>query len=303
MLTRNCSNAERCSSAIWLIVIALAVVYTLCAQAQERPYFVTYTHDLEEPGNLEIETPTIAGSPRRAGTFLSQTMEMEYGAAGWWTIELYLSGQTTRHDSTIFNGFRLENRFRLLLAEHWINPVLYVEFEDINAADKSLLDVVGHDGIGDMAVPNYESRLEKQREMELKLILSRNWREWNFAENTIFEKNLSNFPWEFGYAWAASRPLGLMTGEGVCRFCLDKWQAGVEMYGGLGDRYSPGLHDTSHYLSPTVAWSTPRGTTFTFGPAIGLSSNSAGILYRFRMNYELEQIFRRSSNPRQGGAR
>ncbi len=25
------------------------------AQAQERPYFVTYDHYLEEPGNLEIE--------------------------------------------------------------------------------------------------------------------------------------------------------------------------------------------------------------------------------------------------------
>ena len=26
--------------------------------AQEKPYFVTYSHDLEEPGNLEFETKT-----------------------------------------------------------------------------------------------------------------------------------------------------------------------------------------------------------------------------------------------------
>ena len=33
--------------------------------------------------------------------------------------------------------------------EHWINPVLYAEFENINSADKALLEVVGHDGIDD----------------------------------------------------------------------------------------------------------------------------------------------------------
>ncbi|MHB1700755.1 MAG: hypothetical protein ACYCSN_11610 [Acidobacteriaceae bacterium] len=286
-----------------MVVLAYAAACLPLAGAQERPYFVTYTHDLEEPGNLEIETPAIAGSPKYAGTFLSQTVALEYGATAWWTTEFYLSGQTTRHDSTIYNGFRWENRFRPLLSEHWINPVLYVEFEDVNAADKSLLEVVGHDGIADFATPNYESRLEKQHEMELKLILSRNWRGWNFSENTIFEKNLNNSPWEFGYAWGATRPLGLVASGGACWFCREKWQAGMEMYGGLGDRYSPGLHDTSHYVSPIIAWNTPRGTTFSFGPAIGLSSSSAGILYRFRMNYELDQIFRRVGNSEQGGAR
>ena len=34
------------------------------ARAQEAPYFVTYDHHLEEPGNLEIETSATAGVPR-----------------------------------------------------------------------------------------------------------------------------------------------------------------------------------------------------------------------------------------------
>ena len=33
------------------------------ANAQDKPYFVTYSHDLEEPGNLEIETKTALGRP------------------------------------------------------------------------------------------------------------------------------------------------------------------------------------------------------------------------------------------------
>ena len=288
-------------------VLALVFAFALlsfCRElpAQERPYFVTYTHDLEEPGNLEIETPAIAGSPKDGGTFLSQTLALEYGATAWWTTEVYLSGQTTQHDSAVFTGFRLENRFRPLLTEHWLNPVLYVEFEDINAADKSLLEVVGHDGIANLRAPNAESRQEKLHEIELKLILSRNWHGWNFSQNTIFEKNLNNSPWEFGYAYGASRPLGLLASSYGCRFCREKWQVGLEMYGGLGDRYTPGLHDTSHYLSPTVAWNTTHGTTLSFGPALGLNSNSAGMLFRFKMNYELEQIFHRGDKASLSGA-
>ena len=70
---------------------------------------------------------------------------------GWWTSELYLDGQATAHEATTFTGFRLENRFRPLMREHWINPVLYAEFEDINAADKTILEVVGNDGAADVS--------------------------------------------------------------------------------------------------------------------------------------------------------
>ena len=82
---------------------------------------------------------------------------MEYGVKTWWTSELYLDSQTTANESSVFTGFRFENRFRPLLQEHWINPVLYAEFEDINSADKALLEVVGHDGIDDFLGRNDRS--------------------------------------------------------------------------------------------------------------------------------------------------
>lgn len=259
--------------------------------AQET-YFVTYSHQLEEPGNLELETKTLGGSPKGGNAFVATATELEYGVKGWWTTELYLDGQGTVGESTIFTGWRWENRFRPLLREHWINPVLYVEFEDINAADKTLLEVEGHDGIDDFRGRN--DRSERVREAETKLILSSNFKGWNVSENLIFTKNLSNEPWEFGYALGVSRPLALAASARECTFCRENFALGAEMYGGLGDRYTPGLHDTSHYVAPVVAWAMPNGPTLKFSPGFGLNDNSQGFLLRLGVSYEFGQIFHRS---------
>jgi hypothetical protein len=269
------------------------------ATAQERPYFVTYSHEMEEPGNLEIEFKGVTGKPPGANRFLGSNLEFEYGTTAWWTTEFYLDGQSTLNDSTIFTGFRIENRFRALMREHWINPVFYVEFEDISA-DKALTEVVGHDGNPDFADPNRVARTDKEREMELKLILSSNFKGWNLSENMIAEKNLSNDPWEFGYALAASRPLKLKASARKCALCAETFIAGVEMYGGLGDRYSFGTHLTSQYIGPTVNWTSPTGVTFAFSPQFGMNDYSIPRLYRVAINYEIPQLL---SHLHKGGAR
>jgi hypothetical protein len=258
---------------------------------QERPYFVTYSADMEEPGNLEIETKSAIGKPREGNRFWGGSLEFEYGAKAWWTTEFYLDGAAVSQDSTLFTGFRWENRFRPLAQEHWINPVLYVEFENINGANKSLLEVVGHDGVPDFADHNGVARHEKQRELELKLILSSNFKGWDVSENLIFEKNLNNNPWEFGYAIGASRPLRLSGSAKKCMFCPQKFAAGAEMYGGLGDRYTPGLHDTSQYLGPVINWGATGGWTLSFSPQFGLNDFSVARIYRFGVSYEISQIF------------
>jgi hypothetical protein len=272
-----------------ILVFLIPLLMTTPAMTQERPYFVTYSHDMEEPGNLEIEFKGVTGKPQDGNRFEGANLEFEYGATAWWTTEFYLDGQSTQNDSTIFTGFKFENRFRALSREHWINPVLYVEFEDISA-DKSLREVVGHDGAADFAVPNGIARMEKAREMELKLILSSNFKGWNVSENIIAEKNLSNHPWEFGYALGASRPLKLKASAHKCTFCAEKFMAGAEMYGGLGDRYSFGTHLTSQYLGPAVNWTSPNGMTLSFSPMFGLNDYSIPRLYRVGVSYELPQL-------------
>src|SRR5579863_2133369 len=185
---------------------------------------------MEEPGNLEVATKNITGQPGIGDRFLGSALEFEYGVKGWWTSEVYLDGQATAGDSTVFTGYRWENRFRLLLREHWINPVLYTEFENINGADKTLLEVVNHDGRADLTGANADSRTEKKRELEAKLILGSHFRGWTIAENFIAEKNVRHAPFEFGYAAGVSRPLALAARPERCNFCPENFQAGLEIY-------------------------------------------------------------------------
>jgi len=271
------------------IVFSCLLVAPMLLQSQELPYFVTYSHHLEEPGSLEIETKTAAAKPYDGEQFFATSTEFEYGVRAWWTSELYLDSQTTLHQSTLFTGFRIENRFRPLLREHLVNPVLYVEFEDINGANKSLLEVVGHDGRADLAENNATARAEQQREAEFKLILSSNVKGWNISENIIAEKNLKHAPWEFGYALGAARPLRMKASSRDCRLCAENFQAGAEMYGGLGDIESLGTHNTSHYFAPTLIWTTGP-VSFRASPAFGLNDHSLQHLFRFGVSYEIGQV-------------
>jgi hypothetical protein len=269
-----------------LLLLSLATLLAPAAFAQESPYIVTYDHYLEEPGSLEVEYFSTFGTQRGGNDFHGFWAEFEYGATAWWTTEVYLDGQTTFGDSTIFTGFRWENRFRLLKREHFINPVLYVEYEHISGADKILKEIEGHDVEGDNGDPNADARQEHEQELETKLILSKTFKGWNIAQNTIATKNLSNEPWEFGYAIGVSRPLALKASANACSFCPENFIAGVEMYGGLGDRYSFGLHDTSHYLAPVVAWNLPSNWTLRISPGFGLNDNSHRFLLRWGVSRE-----------------
>lgn len=270
-----------------LSILGLLLWSCSWAGAQEKPYIVTYDHYLEEPGSLEVAYYSTFGTQRGGNNFHSFWTELEYGVTGWWTSELYLTGQTTFSDSTVFTGYLWENRFRPLKREHFINPIIYVEYEDVNGADKILREVVGHDMEADFLTPNGESRREREREIETKLILSSNFKGWNISENMISVKNLSNAPWEFGYAFGVSRPLRLKASARRCSLCRENFVTGAEMYGGLGDRYSFGLKDTSHYLAPLLAWNLPSGWTLKISPTFGLNDNSHKFLVRWAISHEI----------------
>ena len=271
----------------WLMGAFVLFCAASSARSQESPYFVTYDHYLEEPGSLEVEYFSTFGTQRGGNDFHSYWTEFEYGATAWWTTEVYLDAQSTFNESTIFTGFRWENRFRPLAREHFINPVLYIEYEQTSGADKILKEVEGHDVASDYATPNSIANDDDDHELEFKLILSRNTHGWNFSENTIATKNLTGGdPWEFGYALGASRPLALKASADRCSFCPENFIAGVEMYGGLGDRYSFGLPNTSHYLAPVIAWNLPSDWTLRFSPGFGLNDNSHRFLLRWGISRE-----------------
>lgn len=279
-------------SIIWLASF-LFVLSAIAASAQEAPYFVTYDHHLEEPRNLEIATSTTIGVPRSGQRFyLAPYMELEYGLKAWWTTEFYLEGQSTNGDSAVFTGWRLENRFRVLNREHHINPILYVEYENVNEASRIQKELVGN--TPDFGEPNAELAKTRSHELETKLILSSDVHDWNISENFIVEKNLSaSEGFEFGYALGISRPLATLASAANCRFCRENFAAGLEMYGGLGSTNGFGLHDTTHYLAPIISWQLSDNASLHISPAIGLTHSSNPVLLRFGYSYEIRGFGRK----------
>jgi hypothetical protein len=273
-----------------LILISALSIPSRVSLAQENPFFVTYTHHMEEPGNLEVETSTTTDIPRSGQRFYSAPyIEFEYGVTANWTSELYLESQSTWGDSTVFTGWRVENRFKPLNREHWINPVLYLEYESVSEASRIQKEIEG--GGPDLASRNRFLTSEHAHELEGKLILSSNYRDWSIAENLIFTKNLSESEGvEFGYSFGIARPLATLASGENCRFCRENFALGAEMYGGLGSTLGFGLHDTAHYIAPVVAWAVGENSTLRFSTGFGLTQQSNPVLIRFGYSYEFRNF-------------
>jgi len=272
----------------WSWILPLFTMSPIFCRAQESPYFVTYDHHLEEPGNLEIETYTTSGIPRAGqSAYIAPYMELEYGVTTRWTTELYLEGQGTPGDSSVFTGWRLENRFRPLKREHLINPVLYLEYESTSEASRIQKEFVG--GGPDLSTPNSELQPVKNHELEAKLILSSTVHDWNIAGNFITEKNVSRGEgFEFGYAFGVARPLATLASAARCRLCRENFLVGVELYGGLGsteDGFS--VHNTPHYLAPVVSWQVSENGSLRFSPSFALTQEGSPVLFRFGYSYEI----------------
>lgn len=270
----------------------LLFLFSPSLHAQEEqltPYFVPYDHYMEEVGTLDIENDAVHGRDEGINSFVGVATQFEYGARKWWTVEWYLDWQHTANEGTLFTGFRLENRFRPLLENHRVNPVLYIEYEHLNGADKTIKEVTGFDNKHDFAVPDSISSQERDHEIETRLILSSEIGLWNLTENLIAEKQLNSNPWEFGYAVGLSRPLAAASGR-RCAFCAERLAAGVEMYGGVGTASNFTLRGTSHYVGPVFGWSLPSDTTIRISTQWGLTGDSFGMLLRFGVSQEIDDF-------------
>ena len=296
------SVRSRLSSAFGSVMASIPVcLLALClfprVMAQEVPYFVTYDHHLEEPGNLVLETFTTTGIPsgREPGQhfYIAPYMEIEYGLTNRLTTSLYWEGQGTAGDSAVFTGWRFETRFRPSLREHRINPVIYFEYESVNDASRINKEVVG-EGV-DLDAPNSRLRTVKNHELETKLILSSDFRKWNLSENFVVDKNLSRGEgFEFGYAVGVSRWLAKHDQIAYCRFCSQSLVVGAELYGGFGSSLEPqfGPRDTAIYAAPSLSWQVSPNASLRASTAIGIAHETNAVLLRIGYSYEI-RAFRR----------
>jgi hypothetical protein len=266
-------------------------------RAQDAPYFVTYDHHLEEAGTLSIETFATMGFPNAAQGpdsaergerfYAAPYAEIEYGIHDQWTTAVYVEGQGTLGDSALFTGWRWENRFRILKTAHRINPVFYIEYESRNDASRIVKELVGEGP--DLDVGNSRLRTVRAHELETKLILSSDVRHWNLAGNFTVDKNLSREEgFEFGYAFGFSRPLAEQVAKVECRFCRERFVAGIEFYGALGNTVAGfGLHNTAQYVAPAVSWQVGKRGALHFSTAIGVGREGSRVLLRVGYSHEI----------------
>ena len=99
--------------------------------------FVLYNHHTEEKGETEVNAFSdfsrgAAGDPR----YWAQLIEIERAVTDRWTAAVYFDWQKTDGEPYHFGGWRIENRYRLFEYGAFLNPVLYVEYENLKPARK-----------------------------------------------------------------------------------------------------------------------------------------------------------------------
>jgi hypothetical protein len=279
---------------LWL-QLAMAVLLAACqrANAFEDTYFVTDHHHLPEAGTLGIANYSVVGAPKQGNGFVGSQMELEYRITNWWATQVQFDGQTTWNDSTIFTGYSWTNKFKLFPDNHWLNSALVVSWEDGNAADKCVAEIEGHAAEEGFALSNDDLRKIHEHELEMKLVVSRDYKGWNFAGNVMAAKDLAGEPWEFGYSVGTSRPLSTADGDEHCVFCRKSVSAGLEFYGGLGNAHSVGLQNTPHYLGPEMSWKLTDRLAVKVGPHFGLTPQSEHFLVHFGVIYDIPKFNQR----------
>jgi hypothetical protein len=100
----------------------------------------------------------------------------------------------------------------------------------------------------------------------------------------------------------ATRPLHSAASSRECTFCAEKFIAGAEAYGGLGDTSVLTIRDTSHYIAPLIGWQLPKGVRFSFSPGFGLTDTSLDRVYRVGLAFEFKQIGKWFHSAKGGGA-
>jgi hypothetical protein len=267
-------------------VALLAIAVPAPAAGGDGPFFVTYSHVMEAPTDLEVSlTATARNSSGLTGSTL---VEFEYGLSARWTTSIYLDVGLDR--KTGLTGFRWENRIRPFMREHWINPVFYAEFVDVSGSDQAFLDVTGR-------LPTAREQVEKahDREVEGRLILGSQFHGWTLAENVVVSHPLSAGATEFGYAIGARRPVVVGARQERCRLCGENFELGWELYGGLGDQDHPGLRATGHYATGNAAW-TGIQNRVSISVGAGLTSNSRGLILRVGLAHEIDDFGRSVHN-------
>ncbi|MBI2920724.1 MAG: hypothetical protein HYY18_06520 [Planctomycetes bacterium] len=318
-------GAARRRAVLVPVLIALAAVP---AAAGNDGFFTTYTHHVEK-GEAELMIMSDFTNPSKfkreegQGDYFSQMIEFEYGLTEQLAVELMLEAfEDVETGEAEFTGYRLEARYRIFKQDVPLNPMVYVEYEDLHPETRFKMEVSGW-----IDPPYHEDEEEepvRERILESRLILSQEIGPVVVAFNAIFETDVHGGGTAFGYSIGAMYHPGGWGGHGHshiaveagedkksdgcacatemkgcrCAHCADdegecpcshagSWAIGIEMYGALGDTRKFGWNGDrqEHYLGPVFMYHfTPQvGVHVALG--IGLT-NASDDLFRLALAIE-----------------
>ena len=290
-----------------LMLGVIAAASALCgrAWAGNEANFVLYDHHTDEKGETEINvfgdvSNAVGDEPRYA----AQLLEIERAITDRWEAALYLEGDKIDGEDYLFGGWRLESRYRLFDYGTFLNPVLYVEYENLKPDHKYLLEVTGRTDAP-------EGPETTEHEIESKLIVGHDiTNKLDVAFNWINETSLDSGRWEFGYALGFNYALvgeanqeaeeheqgHEQHGRGEhapagSSWALKELKLGGELYGGLGDSELGLTLDpdvTQQYAELNLKTEFANGLHVMVGGAAGLTKESERGLLRLMFGYEFE---------------
>jgi hypothetical protein len=285
-----------------VIILALMVGAYLPpwqAWAGNEANFVLYDHHTDEKGETEINvfgdfSNAVGDEPRYA----AQLFEIERALTDRWEAALYLEGDKIDGEDYLFGGWRFESRYRLFEYGTFLNPVLYVEYENLDPNHKYLLEVTGR-------TDTPEGPLGTKHEVESKLIVGHDiTSKFDVAFNWINETNFDSGRWEFGYALgfnyaiigeanqeAEEHKHGEREARKASGWAIKELKIGGELYGGIGDS-TLGLtldpNVTQQYAGLNLKTEWTNGLHVMVGGAGGLTKDSERGLLRLMIGYEFE---------------
>ena len=289
--------------ALVLGVIAAGSAYYGRAWAGNEANFVLYDHHTDEKGETEVNVfGDFSNAVGHEPHYSAQLFEIERALTDRWEAALYLEGDKIDAEDYLFAGWRLESRYRLFEYGTFLNPVLYVEYENLDPNHKYLLEVTGR-------TDTPEGPETWKHEIESKLIVGHDiTNKFDVAFNWINETNVDTGRWEFGYALGFNYALvgeanqeaeeheheGHAAHEHAPKgaaWAIKEVKLGGELYGGLGDS-TLGLtldpNVTQQYAGLNLKTEWANGLHVMVGGAAGLTRESERGLLRLMLGYEFE---------------
>ena len=259
------------------------------SQAGSGANFVTYNHHMAEQGEKEISLYSDFSYAGVEDGYSAQLLELEYGVTDLWTASLYFEGVAADGEPYEFGGWRFENRVRLFKQDVLFNPVLYVEYEQLEPEHRYKRAVTGRTDAHEEEGEDEET----EHELETKLLLGQDLsKRLDVAFNWINEVNFDSGKWEFGYATGINYVLfddDDLVSTASCG--LEEVKLGLEMYGGLGDS-DDGLtfnwNKTEQYAGINLSGEFKGGVELGVGVALGLTDDSEDAIVRTRLSYEFK---------------